>query len=69
MELALACNRSELLAVKTYKEAKMLALDYQQAKKHLFQHCQRKGYGMWMQKPDEEKEFDVLILNRFPSIP
>ena len=69
MNLAQVCNRSELLLAKTYKEAKMLACQFQSTKECLYQHCRKRGFGEWMRKPEEEKEFDVDVLTRFPCMP
>lgn len=64
IQLANVCNRQELLEVDSYKKAKELAEDFQQAKKALFKMCESKGYGQWMRKPEEEEHFDSSVLDR-----
>ncbi|CAL4094177.1 unnamed protein product [Meganyctiphanes norvegica] len=54
-------GRSDLLSVKTYKDAKLLATDYQTAKGILIKLCDENGYGKWMQKPAEEKMFSLDV--------
>lgn len=65
VKLSRACNREELLSAKSYREAKELAGDFQQAKQLLYQHCEKKGYGRWMRKPVEEEQFGTEMLERF----
>ena len=43
----------------TYSEAKQGALAYQQAKTALFGHFYKKGYGMWVKKPEELEHFKL----------
>ena len=57
-------NQSNLLASKTYKEAKEMAGDFQTAKQCLYKLCQRKGYGSWMKKPFEQEQFDSTALQQ-----
>ena len=64
IDLARECNRSDLLAAKTYKEAKELAVTFQEVKQALYRHCKVKGYGLWMSKPEEEEQFGVAVLER-----
>jgi double-stranded RNA-specific adenosine deaminase len=64
MKLAKACNRVELLSVKSYKEAKELAGEFQRAKQLLCHHCEKKGFGSWMKKPTEQEQFGTDVLER-----
>ena len=64
VKLANTCNRSELVAEKSYAETKEQAVAFQEAKQALFQHCKKKGYGAWMRKPVEEKQFGMDVLER-----
>ena len=47
-----------------YQEVKCKATDFQNAKELLFKECKKKGYGVWMTKPQEEKKFDQTALDR-----
>ena len=57
-------NRPDLLAAKTYKEAKEMAVCFQRAKQCLYKLCQRKGYGSWMKKPFEQEQFGSAVLQQ-----
>ncbi|XP_078666178.1 uncharacterized protein LOC144908459 isoform X6 [Branchiostoma floridae x Branchiostoma belcheri] len=52
-------NRDDLLAAKTYHQAKLMAKEFQTAKAALFEICEKNGYGKWMQKPPEEEMFQL----------
>lgn len=65
VKLAKACDRSELLSAKSYKEAKELSGVFQEAKQLLYKYCKVKGYGSWMRKPVEEEQFGTTVLERF----
>lgn len=52
------CGRNDLLSLSSYAQAKMLAESFQAAKKHFFQALGVQGYGAWIGKPLEEKNFE-----------
>ena len=62
LQLAQLAKRDELVSVKSYKAAKENARNFQEAKKVLYQLCEKKGYGMWMKKPVEQEQFDSSVL-------
>ena len=65
VQLCQLANRSDLFEGKSYKEVKEGAGGFQQAKMALYQCCRRKGYGTWMGKPSEEKQFNTSIFQSF----
>lgn len=66
-QLVRDARREEVLGVNNYRQAKDLAVDFQQAKEVLFRVCLSKGYGRWMHKPAEEETFDISVLDRLFS--
>nr|XP_033812079.1 adenosine deaminase domain-containing protein 2-like [Geotrypetes seraphini]XP_033812080.1 adenosine deaminase domain-containing protein 2-like [Geotrypetes seraphini]XP_033812081.1 adenosine deaminase domain-containing protein 2-like [Geotrypetes seraphini] len=50
-------KKDDLLQLPTYQQAKMAALDYQQAKNQLYSHLSKKGLGDWPRKQ---------LVDRFP---
>ena len=64
IKLSKVSNRFDLLTTKSYRETKELAGPFQKAKEVLYEYCRSKGYGAWMRKPVEEKEFDITVLER-----
>ena len=64
VELSKATERDDLVRLNSYKEAKEMAVGFQQAKSALFKMCLSKGYGRWMKKPDEEETFGKDVLAR-----
>lgn len=52
-------QREELLNTVTYREAKMMAKPYQEAKNILKSHLARKGYGQWVEKPPISDHFNM----------
>ncbi|XP_030073124.1 adenosine deaminase domain-containing protein 2 isoform X2 [Microcaecilia unicolor] len=50
-------KKDDLLQLPTYQQAKMAALDYQQAKSNLYSHLSKKGLGDWPRKQ---------LVDRFP---
>lgn len=67
LQLAQLTKRDKLVSAKSYKVAKELAGDFQEAKKELYKLCERKGYGMWMKKPVEQEQFDKSVVNLLNS--
>ena len=65
VQVAMVCNRQELVQTDNYKKAKELARGFQQAKEVFFKFCEKKGYGQWMKKPEEEELFDLSALDHF----
>jgi len=57
-ELCVRANRSDLLALPSYAQAKMAAERFQRAKCCFFQALSQHGYGAWIGKPLEEKSFE-----------
>ena len=67
LQLAQLAKRDDLVSAKSYKAAKETATDFQEAKKALYQLCEKKGYGMWMKKPVEQELFDQSVANLLNS--
>lgn len=66
-EFILLCkvaNRMDLVEGCDYQQVKCKAVDFQKAKELLFKECKKKGYGVWMTKPQEEKKFDQTVIDR-----
>lgn len=53
------CGRTDLLALPSYSQAKMAAASFQHAKQQFFQALSVHGYGAWIGKPLEEKNFEA----------
>ena len=49
--------KNEMHDATTYRDLKQSASEYQQAKTKLFAFCERRGYGSWLKKPEEEEQF------------
>ena len=64
LSLCKVANREDLAQGCDYQEVKCKATDFQNAKELLFKECKKKGYGVWMTKPQEEKKFDQTALDR-----
>ena len=62
LSLCKMTNRTDLLSVCTYQEAKLKATTFQEAKSLLYKLCEKKGYGMWMKKPPEQEMFGPSVL-------
>lgn len=58
------CGRSDLLCLSSYGQAKMSAVPFQIAKQQFFKSLSDHGYGAWISKPMEEKNFEVTEGNR-----
>ena len=43
-------------------------MSYQQAKVMLFEHLQKKGYTIWVKKPEEQDQFTTSTLERLHLI-
>lgn len=67
LRLAQLAKRDDLVSAKNYKAAKEAATNFQEAKKALYQLCEKKGYGMWMKKPVEQELFDKAVANLLNS--
>ncbi|KAM9002759.1 double-stranded RNA-specific adenosine deaminase isoform X2 [Sarcophilus harrisii] len=52
-------NRKDLLRLVSYKEAKEAARDYQVAKRYFIKSLKDMGFGSWISKPLEEKNFSL----------
>ncbi|XP_035691285.1 double-stranded RNA-specific adenosine deaminase-like [Branchiostoma floridae] len=50
-------RRQDLAAASNYNQAKMMCQNYQEAKRQLYDHLVRRGFGTWMSKPEEEEHF------------
>ena len=61
-------ERNEVSDATTYSDVKRVALEYQQAKSTLFRCFQKKGYGFWMKKPEEQEQFTTSTLLRLNLI-
>lgn len=64
LSLCKVANREDLVEGCDYQQLKCKAADFQEAKDLLFKECKKKGYGVWMTKPQEEKKFDQTALDR-----
>nr|XP_020462845.1 double-stranded RNA-specific adenosine deaminase [Monopterus albus] len=53
------CGRIDLLSLPSYAQAKMSAMSFQLAKQQFFQALSAHGYGAWIGKPLEEKNFEA----------
>nr|XP_061789542.1 double-stranded RNA-specific adenosine deaminase-like [Nerophis lumbriciformis] len=53
------CNRTDLLSMQSYAQAKKAAYSFQLAKDRFFQALGDHGYGAWIGKPLEEKSFEA----------
>ena len=62
LKLAEVAEVGEQFVGKSYKECKEIAVEFQEAKKKLYKHCEERGYGMWMKKPVEQEQFDSRVL-------
>ncbi|KAJ0065987.1 hypothetical protein NL108_001211 [Boleophthalmus pectinirostris] len=62
-------GRSDLLSLSSYAQAKMLAEDFQKAKRLFFQALSVQGYGAWIGKPMEEKTFELGTWNNMVNCP
>ncbi|XP_077454548.1 double-stranded RNA-specific adenosine deaminase [Stigmatopora argus] len=58
-KLCQRCNRTDLLSMQSYTQAKKEAYSFQLAKHRFFQALGDHGYGAWIGKPLEEKSFEV----------
>ena len=67
ISLCEAAGRTEIIAGKSYKAAKEMAVAYEAAKRVLYELCERKGYGTWMRKPVEQEMFDAGILQKLDT--
>lgn len=56
-EMARLTKQMQLLHTKNYLMAKMMAKDYQQAKKAFRDHCYQIKIGHWVRKPPEVDGF------------
>ncbi|CAL8354774.1 unnamed protein product [Merluccius merluccius] len=52
-------ERLELLSTVSYREAKMRAKHYQEAKNLLKVHLLKQGYGSWSAKPPHSDNFNA----------
>ncbi|XP_058503179.1 double-stranded RNA-specific adenosine deaminase [Solea solea] len=52
------CGRTDLLTMSSYTQAKMSATSFQLTKQHFFEGLSAHGYGAWISKPLEEKNFE-----------
>ncbi|XP_019619843.1 PREDICTED: double-stranded RNA-specific adenosine deaminase-like [Branchiostoma belcheri] len=50
-------RRQDLATASNYNQAKMMCQNYQEAKRQLYDHLTRRGFGSWMSKPQEEEHF------------
>ncbi|XP_066304477.1 adenosine deaminase domain-containing protein 1-like [Branchiostoma lanceolatum] len=50
-------RRQDLATASNYIQAKMMCQNYQEAKRQLYDHLARRGFGTWMRKPEEEEHF------------
>ena len=56
-EMASKAGRPELVDVETYRDAKKMATDFQEAKQKLYDHFRSSRYGGWVSKPMEQEMF------------
>ncbi|XP_065902138.1 double-stranded RNA-specific editase 1-like [Dysidea avara] len=68
LSLCKVANRPDLADGSDYQEVKSKAADFQRAKVSLYTECQRKGYGVWMRKPQEQEKFDQAAIDRQKGI-
>ena len=64
VSLCKIANRVDLVEGCDYQQVKCKATNFQKAKELLFKSCKKKGYGVWMTKPQEEKKFDQTAIDR-----
>jgi len=64
LSLCKVANRLDLVEGCDYQQTKCKATDFQKTKELLFKECLKKGYGVWMTKPQEEKKFDQTSIDR-----
>ena len=50
-------DRQDLLQAETYKDVKMMATDFQQAREAMLAKFKENKYGPWVSKPVEEEMF------------
>ncbi|XP_067684217.1 adenosine deaminase domain-containing protein 1-like isoform X2 [Haliotis asinina] len=56
-ELAKVSQKSQLLKISTFREAKQKAIEYQVSKRAMCEHCVQAGIGCWVAKPAEIEYF------------
>ena len=56
-EIVAKAGRQELVDVETYRDAKKMATEFQEAKQKLFDHFRSSKYGPWVSKPMEQEMF------------
>ncbi|XP_020621427.1 double-stranded RNA-specific adenosine deaminase-like isoform X3 [Orbicella faveolata] len=56
-EIGAKAGRPELVDVETYRDAKKMATDFQEAKQKLYDHFRSSRYGPWVSKPMEQEMF------------
>ncbi|EDO49999.1 predicted protein [Nematostella vectensis] len=56
-ELCQRTDREDLLHADTYSQAKQMAVEFQNAKRELFECFQKSRYGQWVSKPMEQEMF------------
>ena len=58
------CAPNTITNTTTYGDAKKSAMSYQRAKIMLFEYLQKKGYTIWVKKPEEQDQFTTSTLER-----
>lgn len=58
------CDRTDLLGLSSYAQAKTAAMPFQLAKQRFFEALCVHGYGAWIGKPLEEKSFEASEATR-----
>ena len=56
-EIGAKAGRQELVDVETYRDAKKMATEFQEAKQKLYDHFRSSKYGPWVSKPMEQEMF------------
>lgn len=56
-EIGAKAGRPELVDVETYRDAKKMATEFQEAKQKLYDHFRSSKYGPWVSKPMEQEMF------------
>ena len=56
-EIGTKAGRPELVDVETYRDAKKMATEFQEAKQKLYDHFRSSKYGPWVSKPMEQEMF------------
>jgi len=56
-EIVAKAGRQELVDVETYRNAKKMATEFQEAKQKLYDHFRSSKYGPWVSKPTEQEMF------------